>query len=101
MQDKCGKWHGNCCSITGDFSIDERPGVIQVSTEEILLTPQTAVHSASSRFTPRIDWSRIVLNVLLPLVGVIVALLLGAVMLVILKANPLAAYAALVHGVVG
>lgn len=50
---------------------------------------------------PRVEWSRIVLNVLLPLVGVIVALLLGAVMLVILKADPLAAYAAMVRGVVG
>ncbi len=75
--------------------------MIQVSTEETLLTQQTAVHSASSRLSPRVDWSRIVLNVLLPLVGVIVALLLGAVMLVILRANPLSAYAALVNGVVG
>ena len=75
--------------------------MIQVCTEEFLLTPQTSVHSASSRFAPRVEWSRIVLNVLLPLVGVIVALLLGAVMLVILKADPLAAYAAMVRGVVG
>lgn len=75
--------------------------MIQVSSEEILLIPQSAVHSASYRLAPRVDWSRIVLNVLLPLVGVIVALLLGAVMLVILKANPLAAYAAMVRGVVG
>jgi ABC-type uncharacterized transport system permease subunit len=75
--------------------------VIQVCTEEILLTPQPSVHSASSRFAPRVEWSRIVLNVLLPIVGVIVALLLGAVMLVILKADPLAAYAAMVRGVVG
>jgi general nucleoside transport system permease protein len=75
--------------------------VIQVSTEEILLIPQSTAPSASSRFAPRIDWSRIVLNVLLPLVGVVVALLLGAVMLVILKADPLAAYAAMVRGVVG
>ena len=75
--------------------------MIQVSTEEILLTPPSAVHSASSRFASRVEWSRIVLNVLLPLVGVIVALVLGAVMLVILKADPLAAYAAMVRGVVG
>jgi len=75
--------------------------VIQVSTEETLLTPPRALNNASSRQGPRVDWSRIVLNVLLPLVGVVVALVLGGVMLVILKANPLAAYAALVHGVVG
>jgi simple sugar transport system permease protein len=50
---------------------------------------------------PAFDWSRIALNVLLPALGVIFALLLGAVMLVILKADPIAAYAALVRGAVG
>ena len=75
--------------------------MIQVSTEEILLTPPKALNNASSRHAPRVDWSRIVLNVLLPLAGVVVALVVGGVILVILKANPLAAYAALVKGVVG
>jgi len=75
--------------------------VIQIGSEEILLTPPTAVPRARTLISSRVDWSRIVLNVLLPLVGVIVALLLGAVMLLILKADPLAAYAALVNGVVG
>ena len=41
------------------------------------------------------------MNVLLPLGGVVVALAIGAIMLVLIKANPLAAYAALVHGAVG
>ena len=41
------------------------------------------------------------MNVLLPLGGVVVALIIGAVMLVLLKANPLAAYSALIHGAVG
>jgi simple sugar transport system permease protein len=50
---------------------------------------------------PGVDWSRIALNVALPILGVVFALLLGAVMLVILKANPFAAYAALVNGAVG
>ncbi len=53
------------------------------------------------RRAPAVDWRRIALNVLLPVVGVVFALLLGAVMLLILKANPLAAYAALVNGAVG
>jgi ABC-type uncharacterized transport system permease subunit len=47
------------------------------------------------------DWTRLGLNVLLPVIGVIFALLIGAVMLVILKADPVAAYAALVNGAVG
>lgn len=75
--------------------------MIQISTEEIVLTPPKALNNAGSLLAPRVDWSRIVLNVLLPLVGVVVALVLGGVILVILKANPLAAYAALVNGVVG
>ncbi|HVO40226.1 MAG TPA: ABC transporter permease [Spirochaetia bacterium] len=47
------------------------------------------------------NWSRVALNVLLPLVGVLFALLVGAVLLLILRANPLAAYAALLRGAAG
>lgn len=47
------------------------------------------------------DWSNVVLHLLLPLAGVLVALLLGAVMLALLHANPIAAYLALVNGAVG
>jgi ABC-type uncharacterized transport system permease subunit len=50
---------------------------------------------------PGPDWSSIALNVLLPMGGVVVALALGAIMLVLLKADPLAAYAALIKGAVG
>ena len=49
----------------------------------------------------RVDWTLAALNVALPIVGVVFALLLGAVLLVILKADPLAAYASLVRGAVG
>jgi simple sugar transport system permease protein len=48
-----------------------------------------------------IDWSRFALNVLLPLAGVVVALVFGAVFLLFLKANPIAAYAAMVDGAFG
>jgi general nucleoside transport system permease protein len=48
-----------------------------------------------------VDWSRILINILLPILGVVFALLLGAVMLLALKADPFAAYAALLHGAVG
>ena len=49
----------------------------------------------------RFDWGRVVLNVLLPTAGVLVALLIGAVLLLLLKADPIAAYAAMVRGAVG
>lgn len=49
----------------------------------------------------RFDWSKVVLNVLLPFAGVIVALAFGAVLLVLLKANPLEAFGALIKGAVG
>jgi general nucleoside transport system permease protein len=65
------------------------------------LTPGTDTRRARTAGASPVDVSRIALNVLLPVVGVVFALLLGAVMLVILKADPLAAYAALVHGAVG
>ncbi len=50
---------------------------------------------------PGFDWTNIVLNIFLPVAGVLIALLIGAVMLVILKADPIAAYAALVNGAAG
>ncbi|HUX12454.1 MAG TPA: ABC transporter permease [Spirochaetia bacterium] len=49
----------------------------------------------------RFDWGRVVLNVFLPIAGVIVALLIGAIFLLLLKADPLAAYAAMARGAVG
>jgi ABC-type uncharacterized transport system permease subunit len=50
---------------------------------------------------PAFDWSNIVLHLFLPLGGIVVALLIGAVMLLILKVNPLVAYSALVNGAAG
>jgi len=61
---------------------------------------RTPTRPAAGR-TSALDWSKVALNVALPIVGVVFALILGAVMLVILKANPLAAYASLVNGAVG
>lgn len=48
-----------------------------------------------------VDWGAIMVNVALPFAGVIVALAVGAIMLLLLKADPIAAYAALVQGAVG
>jgi len=49
----------------------------------------------------RFDWRRIGFNVLLPFAGVAAALVIGAVLLLLLRANPLAAYAAMIHGAFG
>jgi len=75
--------------------------VIEMELEETILTSGKPAPRSRMLRALTIDWSRIALNVLLPALGVIFALLLGAVMLVILKADPLAAYAALVNGAVG
>ena len=50
---------------------------------------------------PRTDWAKVALNVLMPVAGVAAALLVGAVMLLALKVNPLTAYAALLNGALG
>jgi len=47
------------------------------------------------------DWSKVVLNVLLPVAGVVAALLIGAIMLLLLGANPIAAFAAMINGAAG
>ncbi len=58
------------------------------------------IHPGSLR-RPAFDWGSIAFNVLLPISGVVVALLISAVMLLILKADPIAAYAAMVTGAAG
>jgi simple sugar transport system permease protein len=50
---------------------------------------------------PVIDWSNLVSSVLLPTGGVLVALVIGGIMLLILKVNPLTAYTAMLRGAVG
>jgi len=56
--------------------------------------------SASSRRLA-CDWKDIGLRLALPVLAMLVALLIGALMLLLLKANPLTAYAALANGVFG
>lgn len=51
--------------------------------------------------TRRLDWTDVFFNALLPLAGMLLALLIGAVMLLILKVNPLTAYAEMVGGALG
>jgi general nucleoside transport system permease protein len=54
-----------------------------------------------ARIGARIDWGKVALNALMPLAGVVAALLIGALMLWALKVNPITAYAALLEGAVG
>jgi simple sugar transport system permease protein len=51
--------------------------------------------------TRRFEFSGLFMNALLPLAGMLLALLIGAVMLIILKVNPLKAYAEMVGGALG
>jgi len=74
--------------------------MVEMGAEEAIVTPGKTYPESARRSAPP-DWSRIALNVLLPLVGVLFALLAGAVLLVILRANPLAAYSALLRGAAG
>jgi ABC-type uncharacterized transport system permease subunit len=47
------------------------------------------------------DWTNVVLHVLLPLSGVLIALIIGVFILLALGADPIAAYGALVNGAAG
>jgi ABC-type uncharacterized transport system permease subunit len=69
--------------------------------EESLLTSAKPAARLDDQRAGSLDWTRVALNVALPVLGVVFALVLGAVMLVVLKADPLTAYAALVRGAVG
>lgn len=49
----------------------------------------------------KFDWQEAAFNAMVPVAGMFVALLIGAVMLILLKVNPFTAYAALIDGAVG
>ncbi len=66
-----------------------------------MLSRQEATGRQTSLHRPGPDWGAVVLHILLPLGGVMVALLIGAAMLVILRADPIAAYGTLVRGAAG
>ena len=57
--------------------------------------------STTSLHRPTFDSGNLVVHILLPLAGVLVALLIGAMMLVVLKADPIAAYRTLIRGAAG
>jgi general nucleoside transport system permease protein len=65
------------------------------------MPPNKATEGETTRHRPGVDWSKIVINLVLPVGGVLVALLIGGIMLVILKANPFTAFSAMVSGAGG
>ncbi len=65
------------------------------------MPPNKASEAERTRQRPGIDWSKVVFNLLLPVAGVLVALLIGGIMLLILKANPIVAYSAMISGAAG
>jgi general nucleoside transport system permease protein len=65
------------------------------------MPPEKAIDGELVRRRPFFDWSKIAFNLLLPVAGVLVALLIGGIMLLVLKANPIAAYSAMLNGAVG
>jgi simple sugar transport system permease protein len=65
----------------------------------MLFNPKINVAGLARRFS--FAWRDIGLNVALPVTAVLAALLLGAVMLLLLRAHPLHAYAAMIQGVFG
>jgi simple sugar transport system permease protein len=65
------------------------------------MPPNKATEAGLTRQRPGVDWSKIVLNLALPVAGVLVALLIGGIMLLVLKANPIVAYAAMISGAAG
>ena len=65
------------------------------------MPPKKASEGLPTRRRSGIDWNKFVLNLALPVAGVLVALLIGGVMLLVLKANPIVAYTAMVSGAGG
>ena len=65
------------------------------------MPPKKGTEGSFTRQRPGLDWNKIVLNLALPVGGVLVALLIGGIMLVVLKANPFVAYSAMVSGAGG
>ena len=61
----------------------------------------TTRDSSDATQRQNLDWQGFALRAASPLLAIVVALLVGAVMLILLGANPLAAYATMVKGVFG
>jgi len=65
------------------------------------MSPDIAAKTSPSSRRLACDWKGVGLRLALPVLAMLAALLIGALMLLCLKANPITAYAALVNGVFG
>jgi simple sugar transport system permease protein len=65
------------------------------------MPPEKASEGLSPHPRRGFDWSKLVFNLALPVGGVLVALLIGGIMLLFLKANPIVAYTAMITGAWG
>ena len=65
------------------------------------MLPDTATHTQRRLRKPAFDWQGFLLRAASPILAVLAALMVGAVMLLLLGANPLTAYATMVRGVFG
>jgi simple sugar transport system permease protein len=62
---------------------------------------QADTHDTLNKHSFTFDWSSFAVNIVLPVAGVVVALLIGAVLLLFLKVNPITAYTAMFGGAFG
>ncbi len=65
------------------------------------MPPDPATSTPSSTRKQPLDWQGLLLRVAPPILAITIALLVGAVMLLLLRADPLTAYATMVKGVFG
>jgi general nucleoside transport system permease protein len=65
------------------------------------MPPDSAVKGVAGRPRRRIDWTNLLFNAVIPVTGVLVALLIGAIMLLLLNVNPINAYGEMFSGAFG
>ncbi len=65
------------------------------------MPPDRAIDTRNSVRKPAFDLQGLLLRAAMPVLAILIALLVGAVMLLLLKANPLTAYGTMVKGVFG
>ena len=65
------------------------------------MPPDTATKSLPSARKPPFDWVGLLLKVAPPVLAIVIALLAGAIMLLLLGVNPLVAYGTMIKGVFG
>ncbi|MCX6067229.1 MAG: hypothetical protein NT121_15990, partial [Chloroflexi bacterium] len=65
------------------------------------MQPEIGTADSIQKRKPAFDWNDILFRAALPVLAMLAALLIGAVVLLLLKVNPFEAYAAIVTGVFG